>query len=129
MTWLVFFSQITSQVKSKNITIQVKSSQVMTDSKIYCIKSSQVASQLKNFQVKSIKSKNDLTRLWLKSFLTWLARLCVELIESSTWIHFDCRCFLIASLNLRIWFFNGRLKETKNNSEKTCQALRLGKTS
>jgi hypothetical protein len=42
--------QVTSHVKSIEITIQVMSSQVMTESKIYYIKSSQVASQLEIFK-------------------------------------------------------------------------------
>lgn len=59
----------------------------MTDLKIYYIKSSQVESRLKRFQVRRIEPKNDLTRLWLRSFPTWLAHLCRNLAEYSRVYH------------------------------------------
>ena len=36
-----------------------------------------------NFQVKSEQVKNDLTWLWLKPFLTWLAHLCLNIIKKN----------------------------------------------
>ncbi len=82
LTWLVFFCQVTSQVKSKNE--KSKSSHVKSQviKKNFQVKSKSSRKSSKKFSSQVKQVKNDLTWLWLKSFLTWLAHLWVALIFS-----------------------------------------------